>query len=68
MIKSHPTHTYNFSQEGKIEDKVRLAYEVKTNFCQKIWKWSNIKIEKTGLTECFEPSYPGFRSTLKGRF
>ena len=67
MIKSHPTHTYNFSQEGKIEGKVRLAYEVKTKFWQNIWKWSNTKIEKTGLTEWFKPWFLGFVSTLKGQ-
>ena len=68
MIKSHPTHTYNFSQEGKIEGKVRLAYEVKTNFCQKIWKWSNIKIEKTRLTGGVEALFFEFQSSLKGQF
>ena len=67
-MKSHPTHSYNFSHEGKKEGKVGLAYEVKTDFCQKIWKCSNIKIEKTGLTECFEPSYFWFGGTLKGQF
>ena len=54
-MESLPTHDDNFSHEGKKEGKVRLAYEVKTNFCPKIWKLSNIKIEKTGLTECFGP-------------
>ena len=66
-IKSQPTHTDNFSHEGKKEGKVRLAYVVKTNFWQKIWKWSNRKIEKTGLTEWFGPSFLGLLSTMKGR-
>ena len=66
-VGSHPTHAYNFSHECKKEGKVRLAYVVKTNFWQKIWKCSNRKIEKTGLTEWFGPWFLGFVSTLKGR-
>ena len=31
-VESHPTHADNFSHEGKKEGKLRLAYEVKTNF------------------------------------
>ena len=42
-----------------------VPYEVKTKNLQKIWKWSNIKIGKTSLTEGFQPSYSGFVSTLK---
>ena len=33
-VKSLPTHDDNFSHEDKKEGKVRLAYEVKTNFWQ----------------------------------
>ena len=31
-VITFPTHSYNFSHEGKKEGKVGLAYEVKTNF------------------------------------
>ena len=67
-MESLPTHDDNFSHEGKKEGKVRLAYEVKTNFWQKIWKWSNRKIEKSGLTEGFGPKYFGFGGTLNHCF
>ena len=66
-MESLPTHDDNFSHEGKKEGKVGLSYVVKTNFWQKIWKWSNRKIEKTGLTEWFGPWFLGFVSTLKGQ-
>ena len=42
-----------------------VPYEVKTKNLQKIWKWSNIKIGKTSLTEGFQPSSSGFVSTIK---
>ena len=66
-MKNQPTQTDIYSVEGKKEAKVRLAHIVKTNFCHKIWKWSSTKIEITGLTEVFGPSYPGSISTLKGQ-